>query len=270
MNATGLSAHVHAAASPWFRLYRPRPAASMRLVCLAHAGGSAGFFRGWTALLPDSMELVAVQYPGREDRLDEPAMDDMRTLVGALALAMPALLDRPYLLFGHSMGAAVAHELCLALHARRQRLPDHLVVSAREGPARHHGGALHQAGDDALRDELRRLGGTPAALLDCDEFCSLLLPRMRSDYRLIETYRPALAAMPRLPLAISAFVGTDDHELGTGDAEAWAQQTSRAFHLRRFAGDHFYLVPRLQQVVHAVLACTGKATPPADAWPSTP
>ncbi|KRE88754.1 hypothetical protein ASG87_09300 [Frateuria sp. Soil773] len=268
MNAVHLPAR--AADSPWFRRYSPRPAASMRLVCLPHAGGSAGFFRAWAALLPDSIELVAVQYPGREDRLDERPMDDMHALVDAIAQAMPVLLDRPYLLFGHSMGAAVAHELCLTLHGRRQRLPAHLVVSAREAPARHHGGTLHRAGEDALRHELRRLGGTPAALLDCDEFCALLLPRMRSDYRLIETYRPALATMPPLPLAISAFVGTDDHELASGDAEAWAQQTSQAFHLRRFAGDHFYLVPQMRQVVHAVLACAGKAATPADAWPSTP
>lgn len=270
MNATRLPSPACAADSPWFRFPQPRPAASMRLVCLPHAGGSAGFFRAWAALLPDSMELVAVQYPGREDRLDEPPMHDMRALVEALAQAMPALLDRPYLLFGHSMGAAVAHELCLALLGRRQRQPDHLVVSAREGPARHHGGALHLAGDGALREALRQLGGTPSALLDNDEFCSLLLPRMRSDYRLIETYRPALAAMPPLPLAISAFVGTDDPELAAGDAEAWAPQTSRAFRLRRFAGDHFYLVPRAPQVVHALLACVGRAEPPAARWPSTP
>lgn len=268
MNAIHLPART--ADSPWFRRYRPRPAASMRLVCLPHAGGSAGFFRAWAALLPDSIELVAVQYPGREDRLDEPPMDDMHALVDALAQAMSALLDRPYLLFGHSMGAAVAHELCLALLGRRQRLPEHLVVSAREAPPRHHGGALHCADDDALRDELRRLGGTPAALLDCDEFCSLLLPRMRGDYRLIETYRPAPAAMPPLPVAISAFVGTGDRELAVGDAEAWAQQTTRIFQVRRFAGDHFYLVPQLQQVIHVLLACAGKAESPVTRWPSTP
>lgn len=242
----------------------------MRLICLPHAGGSAGFFRAWATLLPDSIELVAVQYPGREDRLDEPSMDDMRTLVDALAQAMPALLDRPYLLFGHSMGAAVAHELCLALHRQQQPLPGHLVVSAREAPTRHQGGALHRMADDALRDELRRLGGTPTALLDSDEFCALLLPRMRGDYRLIETYCPTLTPMPQLPVAISAFVGTDDRELAPGDAEAWIQQTSSTFRLHSFVGGHFYLVQRQQQVVHALLTCAGKTKSPAITWPSTP
>lgn len=255
--------------SPWFRIYRPRPAATARLICLPHAGGSAGFYRTWAELMPDEVELVAVQLPGREERTDEAVIDTMPTLVDALATAMPVMTDRPYLLFGHSMGAAVAYELCVELQRRTQRLPCHLVVSAREAPRRQQQHSLHLAGDDALLAELHRLGGTPAALLESEEFRALLLPRMRGDYRLIETYEPSPSPAV-LPLSISAFVGSDDHELSQAEAEAWSEQTSQVFQLRRFRGDHFYLQAQAKTVIQALLPLLGVAGHPAQTWPSAP
>lgn len=255
-----VTGHSAAGRGRWFRVYRPVPAAGVRLICLPHAGGAASFYRNWSSCFSSSVEVVAVQPPGREERIGEPMLATMDSLVEALADSMPHVADRPYLLFGHSMGAAVAHELCLALRRRGRRLPVHLVVSGREAPSRHRGGSLHRGGDAQLRDELKRLNGTAAELMDSPDWCAMALPIIRNDYRLIETYRPHAAAPLDIP--ITAVAGEQDGELLPGDAEAWAEQTRAAFNLHRFPGDHFYLTAQragvvqvLQRLLDTVVSC---------------
>lgn len=253
--------------SPWFRIYSPRPHATARLICLPHAGGAASFFRGWIDSLPDTVELVAIQYPGREERIDDEPVDTMSALVDSLVKAMPSLIDRPYLLFGHSMGAAVAHELCLALMQRSLRLPQRLVVSAREAPMHHQSGHWHGATDAALCEELVRLGGTSSALLESDELRALMLPVIRCDYRLIETYLPPRSDAP-LPLSISAFIGRGDGEVTARQASDWRLFATGEFELRAFDGGHFYLQNQKAVVVADLVRLLQMSH--TSVWPSTP
>jgi pyochelin biosynthetic protein PchC len=253
----------------WFRTWQPRPQARQRLICLAHAGGAASFYRSWGAALPPSIELVAVQYPGREERIAEAPLGNLAELVERIAAGLerlPYLLDRPYILFGHSMGAAVAHELYLALRRRGRPLPGRLVVSACEGPARHRPGLLHAGSDEALKREMFKLGGTNAALAGMTELLDLVLPVMRGDYQVIETHVPA---PDRAPIAapISAFTGLADTELEPGDAQAWAGETAAAFEQQAFPGGHFYLIEQRDAVLAALLQRFGAL---GGQWPSTP
>lgn len=247
----------------WLHCYQPRPAARLRLVCFPHAGGAATFFRGWANLVPPEIELLAVQYPGRGDRLADPPFDDMYRLVSALAESLSGRLDAPYAFFGHSMGAAVAHETVAHLLREGHPGPVRFFASGREAPHHHHGGDLHLRGDDALAGELIRLGGTPPELLADVEMRSLLLPTLRADYRLIETYRPSGAA---LGCPVTAMIGQADPDVPIAEAADWAAVTHGGFDLRTFTGDHFYLVPHRQAVVGTLVHHLGMAP----AWPSTP
>jgi len=253
--------------SPWLRIYSPRPHAAARIICLPHAGGSASFFRRWIDYLPDAVELVAVQYPGREERIDDAPPDTMSTWIDELIEVMPAVINLPYLLFGHSMGASVAYELCLALFQRSLRLPQHLVVSAREAPSHHQGGYWHSSTDAALCEELFRLKGTSSTLFQSDELRALMLPIIRNDYRLIETYRP-MPCDPPLPLSISAFVGNNDDEFTIEQVADWALCTTREFNLRVFDGGHFYLQEQKISVIADLIRLM--RIPSILGWPSTP
>lgn len=259
--------------SPWFRVYLARPHATARLICLPHAGGTASFFSEWTRYLPETIELVAIQYPGRQERLAEPLINNMQMLTQALAEAISTILDRPYILFGHSMGAAVGHELCMTLMARKQRLPERLIVSAREAPMHNQAGSLHSAPEPIFCKRLIELGNTPAELLQSDEWCKIMLPIIRNDYQLIETYvpKPQHAA---LPINISAFAGNKDNELTVEQAADWSSLTSKSFDLRVFDGDHFYLCEhRASVVAEAIRSFRSQPASLYDqhmAWPSTP
>ncbi|WP_220183073.1 thioesterase II family protein [Sphaerisporangium album] len=255
--------------SPWIRCWSPRPAARLRLVCLPHAGGGASAYRPWAALLPPEVELLTVQYPGREDRFQDPLVDGMQDLVTRIAGALTPALDRPYALFGHSMGSAVAWELAHELRHRGAPAPRRLFVSGREAPGTATAGEVHRQTDEVLCRELERLGGTSLEVLADDGVRPLVLGYIRNDYRLIETYRP----VPRTPLScpIAVFAGESDPELTPGSAGGWAELTTGHTEVRSFPGGHFYLNRQRREVVGAVLRRLDPSLARGDhRWPSTP
>jgi pyochelin biosynthetic protein PchC len=236
------------------RRWPVRPNARAQLVCFPHAGGSASSFRPWSGLLPETVELVVVQYPGREDRFGEPMVDRMDVLVDGICDALAGVLHRPYVLFGHSMGAVVAYETAQELRRRGVAGLRRLIVSGRETPQRRFGGDVHRRDDDGLCDELMRLGGTPGDVLAEPELRRTVLGYVRNDYQLIETYEPAPAGPLDCP--ISAFTGSDDPELTVDGAARWAalgQVTGGSPDVEVFPGGHFYLGPQRARVVEAVL-----------------
>ncbi|MGX1274645.1 thioesterase II family protein [Streptomyces phaeoluteigriseus] len=236
----------------WFRVHRRAVDPRLRLVCFPHAGGTAQLFHEWPTLLPEDVEVLAVRYPGRQDRLAEACIDDMALLADLLEEALQPWLDRPLALFGHSMGACVAYELALRLEARGI-IPEHLLVSAHEAPHRAERVALHRADDETLITRVRHLGDLHSEVYDIPELRDLLLPALRADYRLIEGYQPPYATPVKAP--ITAYVGQDDPSCLLDRVLAWSELTAPGFfELCSFPGDHFYLMPREAEVVADVAA----------------
>ncbi|MEV0823134.1 thioesterase II family protein [Nonomuraea rubra] len=229
----------------WFHSLDPRPHAAMRLFCFPHAGGAAAAYRDWHRAVPPSVEVRAVQYPGRADRASEAPLHDAHALADLIAEAMRPLLDRPAVLFGHSMGSVIAYETALRVS------PAHLVVSGRRAANLPRPGTVHLGTEEDLTAELRRLGGTEPELLDDPDVRAYILPIVRADYRLAETYR----SRPAEPLdcPITAIIGDSDPEVDTTNAAGWAELTRAGFKLHVLPGGHFYLAPRRTEVIDLIL-----------------
>jgi len=240
------------APAPWLRTFRSVAVPRLRLVCFPHGGGAASAFSSWPAMLPAGVELVAVQYPAREDRVGESMPGRLVDAAGEVAAGLVPLLTVPYALFGHSMGATLAYEVAQRLRAIGSPAPRHLVVSGREAPYDEQGGDVHRRDDDGVVAELLRLGATDREILADPGLRAMIVRYVREDYRLIETYVPA--EQPPLDCPITIFLGVDDPDLGPALARRWHRVTGRRTELRIFPGGHFYLVPHRDEVIAALLA----------------
>lgn len=227
-------------ADRWITRPRPSPRARLRLFCLAHAGGGASTFRGWADVLPAEVEVCPVQLPGRENRVAEPAFDRLEPLVDALAEAVDPYLDLPFALFGHSNGALIGFELSRLLRARGKPLPAHLFASGRRAPDLPAETApIHALPEPEFLAELGQLGGLPPAVLEHRELLGLLVPLLRADVAIHETY--AFREEAPLPVPLSAYGGLTDVKVSRDQLQAWARHTEGPFVLRMFPGGHFYV-----------------------------
>ncbi|MGW5343293.1 thioesterase II family protein [Streptomyces sp. NPDC004050] len=233
-----------AAAAPPVRTAAPAPART-RIVCLPHAGGAATAFQGWARHLPPDTELLAVQYPGRQNRIAEPCIESMPELADAVCTALAALPPLPTAVFGHSMGSLVAYETVvrLARSATPGTLPLHLFVSGAEAPHRARKD-LPALDDDSLIAYTRRQNAVdvPAAQdpYAIPELLDLLLPSLRADFTLLTGYRPAVPPAA-VPVPVTALGGDQDSGCPAEALPTWADLTTARFTSRVFPGGHFYL-----------------------------
>jgi surfactin synthase thioesterase subunit/glycosyltransferase involved in cell wall biosynthesis len=237
-----------APAAAWFP--GAEAVAGPRLFCFPHAGGGASAFAGWrNAQIP----ACPVRLPGRESRLAEAPFERMGPLVEALAHALESYLAQPYAFFGHSMGAAVAFELARALARRGLPGPAALFVSGARAPRCRRGWVPPAApSDDELLEELRRLEGTPAELLEDPLAMRAMLPALRADAALYRNYVYADGAPLVCP--IHAYGGEGDGRLAGGHLEAWAQETTGRFTVRWFPGGHFFPYARGEEFLRELAA----------------
>lgn len=248
----------------WLPYRKARSNPEFRLFCFPHAGGAASVFRNWPDLLPPHIEVCAVQLPGREARLMEPAFTRMSALTAELTTILHPLLDRPFALFGYSLGAAIACETARAIARTHNLQPTHLYVCARRAPhLRSHCEPIHTLPEPAFKDKLRQLGGTPEEALNHPELLELILPLLRADFELNDTYL-AQPAQELLACPIRAYGGVKDTEVSAEDLEAWKYTTTGPFHLKMFPGGHFFLKEDLPLILNDIAranAASCKLTP---------
>lgn len=241
-----------AAASPWLIRYAGGNApARLRLFCFHYAGATASIFRTWPAALPPAVELVAVQLPGREYRLDEPLLTDIGEIVAGLIEVVPPLLDRPFVFLGHSMGALIGFDLIRMLRTRGLRQPELFIVASRNAPQFR----WRDAGAEKLPDEqfiaaVRDYNGMPDELLNDETLRELWLPRLRADLTVSATYQ--YVAQRPLDCPILAMFGDKDGLVGDAGLSGWLEQTSAGVRFSRYPGNHFFTHTAEQLVLEEI------------------
>ncbi len=237
----------------WITCPKPNPTATLRLICVPYAGGGASTFAPWARLFPPTVEVCAVQLPGRETRLGEAPYRQFNPLIEATAQALLPYLDKPFALFGHSLGALICFELAHYLRRQASIQPTHLFVSGRRPPHMpSREPALHHLPDAAFISQVQqRYNGIPPVILQEKELLELFLPILKADFELLEDYQYTQAAPLDCP--ISAFGGRQDGQALEHELADWFNQTKNAFSLIMLPGNHFFVQSARPLLVQAIV-----------------
>lgn len=225
----------------------------IRLFCFPYAGGGVSPYLQWQGSVRPSFEILAVQLPGRGARIDESPKTSLREIIEPLAEIIGRRGRSPFAFFGHSFGALIAFELARYCDRHKLHLPIHLFVSGCDAP-RHETAPqnLHRLPDDQLIDSLRRYNGTPNEALENRELMTILLPAIRADFAIGESY--VYESGYPLPIPITVLAGRDDNHVCDKDLHRWAEETTRECSVEWFHGGHFFINDDRE----AVLACIKK------------
>jgi medium-chain acyl-[acyl-carrier-protein] hydrolase len=254
------------AANRWIAVPTPRPHAYIRLFCFPYAGGSASTFYSWPDKILPSVEVCAIQLPGRASRFVEPAFVRLPALVSALEDALMPALDKPFAFFGHSMGAVVAFELTRRLRKTRGLELLHLFVSGARAPhVPSRELAVHALPEAAFLEALRHLECTPTEVLESPDLMAVVGPAVRADFAVCETY--TYVKQRNLTCPITVFGGRADRCVTRHDLDAWAAETTGACVTHVLTGGHHFLRQEEDRVLAIVSAAL--ARDPALAGPSS-
>jgi natural product biosynthesis luciferase-like monooxygenase protein len=242
----------------WIVPLAARPAAATRVICFPHGAAGAASFRTWPELLPPDIEPLAVQLPGRAGRAREPFAPDLETAVEAIVVALAPLLDRPFLFYGHSLGAVLAFATATALRTGGLRMPEALVLAAAAPPGdRGRFGPSPTSSDAELLRcasgiDLRHVTGDPRARLE-------LLQCLRADSILLSGW--ADRRIDVLDVPITALAGRDDECVPPAAVAGWRACTSAPFDFRTLPGPHLFHLIDARSAVDVV--CRAAASGPA-------
>ncbi|WP_440055166.1 thioesterase II family protein [Pseudoalteromonas sp. T1lg65] len=224
--------------SKLFYTPKPNPNAKLRLFCFPYAGGSPTAFMPWNNLVHSDIELIVIQLPGRGARLAEEAHDNMEDIIAELLSYQSHFGGKPYAFFGHSLGSRVMYELTVQLLQQGKPLPIKLFASGSRAPhTSSTSKSIYDLPHDEFLDELKTLNGTPKEVLENKELMEFLIPLIRADFKVADTYR---ANIKTLPVPIHVFDGKQD-KTTVEQIQAWQELTHHPIDVTEFEGGHFFI-----------------------------
>ncbi len=225
----------------WILNFNPRPNALRRLFCLPYAGSSSAIvYRKWTSDLPSTVEVLPIELPGRGARLNEPLRTDIIPLAQEIAEILSAFNDKPFEIFGHSMGSLLGFEVSKILIKKYKLAPRRLYVSAHGAPfLKKKSPIMHKLTENEFRLELKNLKGMDEDILNNSELMEIFSPIIRADYAVCETYT---YVDEKIDIPLIAFGGEKDSTVSEEHLLAWEKLTSSEFKIFMFPGDHFYIM----------------------------
>jgi len=238
--------------SRWFVVPKPNESAAIRLFCFPYAAGNAATYVSWHERLPEEVELVAIQPPGRASRIEEKGIESMQELVEELCCHIEPLIDRPYVLFGHSLGSRIAFEFALEAQKRNWRLPSHFIASGSNAPyvCRQHK-RIHHLNDEAFVEGLKRFQGPTEIIANNPKLLELFMPLLRADFSVADTYYRS--AEEKLSCEASIFGGDEDTDAPEHQLSTWQAHLLREIsEIVVFRGNHFYIENNKNSVIDSL------------------
>lgn len=242
--------------SKWVAKFSKSGAVKMRLFCFPYAGGNAQVFKAWGDQLPSTIEVCGIQPPGRSSRFTEPAFTDLEAMLGDLTAAIKPFLDKPFAFFGHSLGAAVSYELARRLQSQGFA-PQIIFPSGRTAPHMpRKKPPIHHLPEDEFVDELKKMNGTPHEILANEELMELMVPMLRADFAMSDTYTFKPGTDLTCPMV--AFGGVDDPDVDEESVRGWGEHAGGSFNYHMLPGDHFFLQGSQDQLLKLLMGYLGK------------
>lgn len=240
-----------AAANPWVVPLKAVAAPRLRVLCLPFAGGGTAAYRPLAEHAPADVEVLAARLPGRETRFGEPPVGDVTAVVNGVLEGLAGRLDAPLALFGHSMGTVIVHDLAYRLIASGTT-PAAVVVSGRRAPfVPRRRRLMFDLSDAEFITELRRMGGTPPEVFEHKELLDLVLPVLRADFRLAETFdRPPGTPFP---CPVVALAGAADADAPPEDVERWGDLAGAGYTFKVYPGGHFFIHDHRADIMDMIL-----------------
>ena len=246
-----MSGNVREKTPRWVVGFKEKPDTRIRLFCFPYAGGNAASYRSWQDALPTSVQVLPVQLPGRGERLSEPAFKHLPEMIQVLGPALLPYFNQPFVFFGHSMGALIVMELSRWLRRTGNPMPEQLFISGRRAP---------QLPSEELPsfdltepefiERLRELNGTPPEVLDHPELMQLMIPLLRADFSVCETYQYQVEQPFNCPVTV--FGGLEDVEIPREKLKPWHEHTTASFSLHMFPGNHFFIHAAQRDVIRLI------------------
>jgi len=234
----------------WILKHSSPPESKIRLLCFPFGGGGSSFYLSWAKVLEPDIEVVPIQLPGRENRINEPTITEMNRLISEIIQAIQSLLDKPYAFFGHSMGAYISFELAREIRRLQLSPPLKLLLSGmRAAHLKDTRTSIANLPDKDLIIALKERYGLQTKEIAM-ELIQLMLPTIRSDINCIENYRYLIE--PPLDCPLVTFAGTSDNAVQPSEVEAWRLHTTSSFNLYQISGDHFFIISSRDQVLKYV------------------
>jgi surfactin synthase thioesterase subunit len=224
----------------WITCPQPKSQAKLRLYCLPFAGGGASIYHSWGKLLGSDIEVCPIQLPARENRYSETAYKNVELLAGVLAEKLKMHSHKPFAIYGHSMGALLAFELTRELQRNLAQMPQHLILGAhRAAHLPRNRRELYRLPDSLFIEELSKLGGFPAEVLSSSELMQFLMPTLKSDFELCETYQ--FKESEPLNCTIHCLAGKHDIEASPAVMSQWNIHTAAETFSHVFDAGHFFI-----------------------------
>jgi medium-chain acyl-[acyl-carrier-protein] hydrolase len=224
---------------------------NFRVFCFPYSGGTAQVYRPLTNVLPDDVCVYAYELPGRGRRFGEEIPGTLSGIVEDAFSPIRGLIERPYAFFGHSLGGIIAFEMARHLRKQGKPLPRHLFVSGIRAPQvpKREAEAFSLPRQEFI-EKIKELGGTPSEILENEEMLDIMIPVLRKDFQIYETYSYA-HDLP-MPVPITAFGGRRDNFVTEDDIRKWSEHTSSLFEMQMFAGDHFFILENMNNVAQLI------------------